>query len=76
MTTRQRTILDQGEMRQWRPTWGLTANQETTSDRIETVVYSTTLGSTTSACRTMTIDKTTTTANVKGLHTASTQNGM
>ena len=34
----------------------LTANQETTSDRIETVVHSTMLGSTTSACRTMTID--------------------
>ena len=38
------------------------ANQETTSDRIETVVYSTTLDSTTSACRMMTIDETTTTA--------------
>ena len=32
------------------PNVGLTANQETTSDRIETVVYSTMLCSTTSAC--------------------------
>ena len=51
-------------------------NQETTSDRIETVVYPTMLGSTTSACRTTTIDETTTTVNVKGLRTTSTRDGL